>query len=317
MKRIVLDCDPGNDDALGILVAAGHPGLSLAAVTTGAGHLAADRTAHNAARMVAMLGGDLPHVAAGAAGPLVRKRLIATILDMESGLDPKRDDLPSVPFASRHSAELILEQTEREPGLTVVTTGPLTNLALALRSDHRLAARIGRIVMLGGSWGLGNKTAAAEWNILCDPEAAAIVFGAGIPCTMIPIDAAAAVQIDDELVAAVARTDTPCVAFALELLRSLRSTYRAPLFGPADAPLNDPCASLVAAEPALVQTVPAHVEIECAGRHTYGRSVIDFAGRSGPVNCDVVVRFDVAATRAAFVAALARAAQPLTRTKAA
>ncbi len=313
MRRVIHDCDPGNDDALGILVAGGHPGLSLAAVTTGAGHLAAERTARNAARVVAMLSGDQPPVAAGAAGPLVRERLIARVLDMAAGLDPERDDLPAVPLAPLDSAGLIAATAGREPGLTVVTTGPLTNLALALQRDGRLAQRLGRIVMLAGAWGLGNKTAAAEWNVLCDPEAAAIVFGAGVPITMVPIDAAASLPIDLELIGDVERLGTPCARFAAELLRSLRGTHRPAMFGPAEAPMNDPCALLVAADPALARTAPARVEVECTGRHTYGRTVVDFAGRSGPDNCEVVVGFDVAATRRAFVTALAQAGDARTR----
>ncbi len=309
MTRLVHDCDPGNDDALGILVAAGHPGLSLLAVTTGAGHLAADRTARNAAAVVAMLSGTRPPVAAGAAGPLVRERLVAQVLDMSAGLDPERTDLPVVDLSLLPSAELLRRMAADEPGLVVATTGPLTNLALALRSDPGCARNLGRIVMLGGSWGLGNKTAAAEWNILCDPEAAAIVLGAGMPVTLVPIDAAAAVTVDDALVDEVAATGT--ASFAVELLRSLRGTHRPGPFGPADAPLNDPLALLVAAEPDLARTLPARVEVELAGRHTYGRTVVDFAGRSGPPNCDVVVGFDVPATRRAFVRAVAAATGPL------
>ena len=314
MRRVIHDCDPGNDDALGILVAAGHPALSLAAVTTGAGHLAAGRTAANAAKVVAMLAGDRPPVAAGAEAPLLRERLIARVLDMEAGLDPERADLPAVPLAPLPSAGLIRAIAEREPDLTVVTTGPLTNLALALQEDDRLPQRIARIVMLAGAWGLGNKTAAAEWNVLCDPEAAAIVFGAGVPITLVPIDAAASLPIDPELIHDVDQFGTPCARFAAELLRSLRATHRPALFGPAEAPMNDPCALLVAADDTLVRTVPARVEIECTGRHTYGRSVVDFAaGRSGPNNCDVVVAFDVPATRRAFVTALAHAGDARSR----
>ncbi len=306
MLPILLDCDPGNDDALGILAAVGSPALSLQAVTTVAGHLAAERTARNAGITLAVAGATAVPVARGAENPLVRERLIAKAFDFDSALDPERPDLPAVPLAELSSAEMICATTARQaPRLTIVTTGPLTNLALALRLDPELARRVARVVTLGGAWGLGNKTAAAEWNILCDPEAAAIVFGSGIPITLLPIDSAAAVMIDDALVEAVARAATPVARFAGELLRSLRSTFRPGLFAAADMPLNDPLATLVAATPALARTVPARVDVELAGRHTYGRTVIDFAGRSDlPANCDVAIGFDVPATRAAFVAAV-------------
>ena len=306
--RIVHDCDPGNDDALAIMTALGSPEVALQVVTTGAGHLASDRTARNAAAVMAVIGDRATPVTQGAAGPLVRERLIASILDLETGLDRERPDLPAVDIApSTTSAETLANLAISMRGLTIVTTGPLTNLALALRNRIGVERGIERIVALGGAWGLGNKTAAAEWNILCDPEAAAIVFSAGLPVTLVPIDAAAQIVIDDLLVSAVESTGGFLARFAGELLRSLRSTHRPGLFGPAEAPLNDPLAILAAAAPSLTRTVSARVDIELSGRFTYGRTVVDFAGKSGLApNCDVVVEFDVPATRQAFVNALAR-----------
>ena len=305
--RTILDCDPGNDDALGILMACGHPGVKLVAVTTGAGHLAHDRTAHNAAITLHLAGScDVP-VAAGAAGPLVRERMIARVLDMESALDPIRPDLMACALDPRPACDVI--DVMATGGVTVVTTGPLTNLALALRRAPDLKQRISRIVTLGGAWGLGNKTAAAEWNILCDPEAAAAVFEAGIPITLIPIDAAAGVMISDGLIAATRAVGGPVGSFAAELLMSLVSTFRPGVLSPAAMPLNDPVAMLVAADPALAVTVPARVDVELVGRHTYGRTVIDFACRDGrPVNADVALSLNSVGIEAAFLAALTRLA---------
>ena len=306
---ILHDCDPGNDDALGILVALGSPHVSLAAVTTGAGHLAADRTARNAAITLGVAGARAIPVTRGALAPLVRERLIAGALDLGSALDPERPDLPAVAIdETRTSAETIADLASRMAGLTIVTTGPLTNLALALRNRPSIATKIARIVALGGAWGLGNKTAAAEWNVLCDPEAASIVFGARVPILLLPIDATAQVVIDDTLVEAIAALQGRASRFATELLRSLRTTFKGgDPFAASDMPLNDPLALLVAAEPALVRTTPARVDVELAGRFTYGRTVMDFAGKSGlPPNCEIAIRFDVAATRLAFVRALAR-----------
>ncbi len=305
---IILDCDPGNDDALGILAALGSPGVALHAVTTGAGHLAAERTVRNAAITLAMAGGAAAAVpvAQGAKTPLVREALIAGVLDLDRGLDADRPDLPAVEVAPASSAETIVALARRIDRLTIVTTGPLTNLALALRVWPDLAARLARIVTLGGAWGLGNKTAAAEWNVLCDPEAAAIVFGAGIPITLLPIEAAAEVLIDDPMIDAVEAAGSPVARFAGDLLRALRSTFRPGLFGPSGMPLNDPLATLVAANAALVRTARARVDVELSGRYTYGRTVVDFAGKSGLApNCDVAVGVDVPAARRAFVAAIA------------
>ncbi|PSJ64694.1 nucleoside hydrolase [Kumtagia ephedrae] len=305
---ILHDCDPGNDDALAILVAAGHAGLDLRAVTTGAGHLAWERTARNAAITVARSGRRGIPVAAGAQAPLVRERLIAGVLDLESALDPNRPDLEAVGLDRRHSAELIAE-TARKGATTIVTTGPLTNLAMALRREPELSDQIQRIVTLGGAWGLGNKTAAAEWNILCDPEAAAIVFGAGIPVTLIPVDGAANAGITPSLITSTEAIGGPVGSFAAELLRSLVSTFQPGLFGPDHMPLNDPVAPLVAADPTLARLVPARVDVELAGKFTYGRTVIDFAGRAGrPPNADVVIGLDEERVHRAFVDAIARLA---------
>ncbi len=307
---LVLDCDPGNDDALAILVAVGHAKILLQAVTTVAGHLEADRTAINAAIAIAASGARHVPVACGAAVPLVRPRLVAGILDLEAGLDAERHDRPRVDLDPRASVELIAELAMRSPGLTIACTGPLTNIALALRSHPLIASKVGRIVTLGGAWGLGNKTAAAEWNILSDPEAAQVVYESRIPITMVPIDATAQVGIDAELPKQASAVRGPAGALASELLTSLRTTHRPNFLQPGEAALNDPLAVLVASEPSLVQTMPARVDIETTGTHTYGRTVVDFHGKSGnPPNCDVVVRFHAVATRAAFLAALQQLSQ--------
>jgi inosine-uridine nucleoside N-ribohydrolase len=289
-------------------MALGHPDLDLRAVTTGAGHLAGDRTARNAAITLAIGGRRDIAVAAGAAGPLVRERMIAKVLDMETALDPERPDLDAVDLDSRHSVELIMDSV-RDGATTIVTTGPLTNLALALKRYDDLAGRIERIVTLGGSWGLGNKTAAAEWNILCDPEAASIVFNAGVPITLIPIDAAVGASISDTLIGRVQDIGGPVGAFAAELLQSLVKTFRPSVLGPEIMPLNDPVASIVAAVPGVGRTVKARLDVELDGRHSYGRTVIDFAGRSHLApNVDVVVSLNENDVHDLLVASIASVA---------
>ena len=305
MIDIIHDCDPGNDDALGILAALGHPRLNLLAVTTGAGHLAGDRTAANAAITVAAAHPRTVPVCAGAMGPLVRERLIARILDMESGLDGERIDLDRAPLDAHHSIDRIAAEANARPGLTIVATGPLTNLALALRRHPEIQGRIGRIVTLSGAWGLGTKTAAAEWNVLCDPEAAAIVYGSGIPITMIPVDASGTVPITDGLIDRVSQLKGPAASLAAELLASLVTTYRPGVLVPPAMPLHDPCAILAVAAPDIVRTVPARVDVETTPGLNYGRTVVDFADRTEkPNNCDVVIAFDVEATHATLVDAI-------------
>jgi inosine-uridine nucleoside N-ribohydrolase len=306
MIDIIHDCDPGNDDAVGILVALGDPDLNLLAVTTGAGHLASDRTARNAAITMAAAAPVSAPVAAGSTGPLIRERMIARWLDMTSGLDAERNDLEAVELDVMHSVDRLAEELRLHPGLTVVATGPLTNLALLIRRYPVEAASIGRIITLGGAWGLGTKTAAAEWNILCDPEAAAIVYGAGIPLTMVPTDSSGLVPIDDNLIGALKALPGPAAALAAELLQSLTTTFHPGILGPDKPPLFDPCAIVFAADPGIAKTVPARVDIDTTHGLNYGRTVVDFAGRAGQAsNCDVVIEFDIAATQRRLVDAIA------------
>jgi len=199
-KKIILDCDPGNDDALGIIVALGSDNLSLQAVTTGAGHLAYDRTFKNACITIAQIGSLNIPVSKGAENRLMRDRLIAKVLDLTSGLDSDRTDLNSIDPDSRNSIQLMYDIITDNPGITIVTTEPLTNLAMLFNLYPKLNSSIERIFTLAGSIGLGNKTASSEWNILCDPEAASIVFNSGVPITLIPIDTSLNVGISDKLI---------------------------------------------------------------------------------------------------------------------
>lgn len=305
---VVIDCDPANDDALAILVAAGDPAVRLLAVTAVAGHAVLEQTLHNAAVAVHEAGLSGIPVAGGCEAPLVRDQVLAGVLDLGMGLDAYDPSRPRAAVDERHAVDVLVEALEQEPGATVVATGPLTNVAVALRRHPRLRDLAGRVVTLGGAWGLGNKTAAAEFNVLCDPEAAAVVYASGLPLTVLPVDATARTRIDDALVARAAALRTRSAPFATELLASLQRTHRS---GPgplaqAEAALHDPCAVLVAAHGHLARTLRTRIDVETSGRLTYGRTVVDFAGRAGlEPNADVVVELDVDAVHTAFVAALA------------
>lgn len=310
---VILDGDPANDDALAILAAAGHEQIDLLAVTAVAGHVSVDHAAHNAAVALATAGRHDVEVAAGAETPLVREQIFAQVLDLDHGLDRRRDDLPAVEISDRHGVDVIIDAARTHPGATLVATGPLTNVALALQKDPAALRALDRVVVLGGAWGLGNKSAAAEFNILCDPEAAAAVLEGGLPLTLVPVDATAAVPIDTSLVARIEDLDTPVARFAAELLTSLRSTHRpgpGPLGAVATAPLHDPTALLVAVDPTLVvEALDVRVDVETAGEHTYGRTVIDFGGKSPrPANARVVTSLDAAAVHTTFVHSVAQLA---------
>src|SRR2546429_2883566 len=189
MKKIILDCDPGHDDAMAILLAHGNPEIELVATPTVAGNQTLDKTSLNARRVCTVAGiRDVP-VAAGCDRPLIRKLKTAAYIHGESGLDGPSFGEPTVPLDPRHAVDVITEALMHSSGdITLVPTGPLTNIAMAVRKDPRIVEKVQEIILMGGAYTRGNTTPAAEFNIAADPEAAAIGFTAGWPLTMVGLD---------------------------------------------------------------------------------------------------------------------------------
>ena len=183
---VIIDCDPGHDDALAILLAARH--LDVRAVTAVHGNAPLHRTHANARRVLEL--GGLTHipVAAGCAGPLVREARFAPEVHGESGLGGVDLPEPTMPLADAHATDVIIELSRSVPDLGVLAIGPLTNVATALRRDPTLASRVTRFSIRGGSLTWGNATPAAEFNIWADPEAAHVVFTSGVPITMVGLN---------------------------------------------------------------------------------------------------------------------------------
>src|SRR5215469_1514400 len=186
---IILDCDPGIDDALAIAYAAGHPAIELAGITTVAGNVGLAKTTANALAVASFIGSPGVPVTAGCAAPLLSQSREAGHVHVESGLGGAVLPAPGRQAADGHAVDFIVSAIAAAPGeITLVATGPLTNIALALRREPRLAQWVRDFVIMGGSAGRGNVTPAAEFNIWADPEAAAIVFGAGWTVRMIGLD---------------------------------------------------------------------------------------------------------------------------------
>ena len=219
-EKIILDCDPGHDDAIAMLLAHGNPDIDLIAVTTVAGNQTLEKVTHNA-RSVARVAGitGIPF-AAGCRRPLVRTVEIAGDIHGESGLDGPRLPEPTVPLDPRHAVDLIIDEVmSREPGtVTLVPTGSLTNIALAARKEPRLAERVKRVVLMGGGYHLGNWTATAEFNILVDPEAAHIVFNEPWELIMVGLDLTHQALATPEVMERVAALGTGPSTFVCELI---------------------------------------------------------------------------------------------------
>jgi len=289
---IILDVDPGHDDAVAIMLACGAPELELLAVTTVAGNVPLEKTTNNALRILSLIGRpDIP-VAAGAFAPLVRPLRTAEDIHGESGLEGPEIPAPSSEPDGRGATRLMAETVRESPEpMTLVPVGPLTNVALFLREHPELKERVAHISLMGGSIGLGNTTPAAEFNVYTDPEAAREVFECGLPITMSGLDVthrAGAGPAERERLHSLGRVG----AVVAELLEYFAGTYER-IYGFDAPPLHDPVAVAAVIEPALLETRPMRVDVECESELTRGETVCDFYGVMGkPPNAEVGVKLD-------------------------
>jgi purine nucleosidase len=288
VTRVILDCDPGHDDAVAILLALANPAIDLVALTTVAGNQTLARTTENARRVLALARRDDVPVAAGADRPLVRELVVAHDIHGASGLDGAELPEPVVPVDPRGAVRLILD--ELTPDTVLVATGPLTNVAAALASG----ARPREIVWMGGAIALGNVTPAAEFNAFVDPEAAAAVVASGIPLTIVPLDLTHQICATPGVQQRIAALGTPLATAVLGLLRFFESTYR-DVFGMPHPPVHDPATIAWLIDPDLFGGDRRHVAIETEGRHTVGMTVVDVHGKLGlEPNAFVLTRVDAA-----------------------
>jgi len=308
-QKIIIDCDPGIDDALALVLAHGDPGLEVCGITTVAGNVGLDRTTANALRVRDFIGmRDVP-VVPGSAGPLLRPVLDARHVHGASGLAGVRLPEPASAAAAGHAVDYLIETISAAPGeITLVATGPLTNVALAVRREPLLVERVRDFVIMGGSAGRGNVTPAAEFNVAADPEAAAIVFGAGWTVTMVGLD----VTLQARATTAVRGRMRGLGRLADDLLLPSLAGYRgvdaagtsnpgqpggtAGSDGPhdrGDPAVHDVCAVARVARPGLISCAPARVQVETAGRLTAGMTVTDFAAPPAEFNALVATGIDV------------------------
>ncbi|MFK0018035.1 nucleoside hydrolase [Streptomyces sp. NPDC090798] len=288
-KKIIIDCDPGLDDAIAILLAAGNPDVEIVALTTVAGNQTIEKVTLNARQVCTLAGLRGVPVAAGAGGPLVRDQTLAAEIHGETGMDGPAFIPPAMEADPRHAVDLIIETVLAHPGeITLVPTAPLTNIALALRREPRIAELVKEVVLMGGSYTRGNITPAAEFNIHADPEAAAVVFSAGWPLTMVGLDLTAQAAATPELLSRIGALGTPVSRFVVDLLDHYNANV-GKVHG-AMATIHDACAVGRAIDPSLMEVTPAHVEVELRGTATYGMTVTDFRGRSGPANTSVATK---------------------------
>ncbi|WP_052418118.1 nucleoside hydrolase [Pseudooceanicola atlanticus] len=292
-RRIIIDTDPGQDDALAILLAlAAEPGVEVAGITTVAGNVGVAQTTINALRVCQLAGRDDVAVHAGCAAPLMRPLHTAEFICGADGLAGMALPAPRRAANPGHAVSFLVDtiMTSAET-VTLCALGPLTNIAMALRMEPAIADRIDRLVIMGGARDLGNITAAAEFNTFVDPHAAAIVFDAGLPITLFPLSATyQAVATPDRLTGFDAKA--PIQAQILSMLRRERPGG-ASLGGADGHPMHDPCVIAWLLWPDLFEGRDCRVDVEVTEGPTVGRTTIDWWGRSGaPANAHVVDRID-------------------------
>ena len=283
--RIIIDCDPGHDDALAIMLALASPEVELLGVTTTHGNQTLEKTTANALRVLEFVGrGDVP-VAAGADRPLKRELYTAEYVHGETGLDGP--DLPPAqgsPIA-QHPIEFLVEHVQ--PGVVLVPTGPLTNIALALERG----AKPERIVLMGGAIGEGNVTPAAEFNIWADPEAAARVFESGFDVTMVGLDVTHQALFTAEHVARVREAGR--VGRMVAELFEFYGIFHRQTYGWPGSPVHDAVAVAHVIRRDLLETVHCGVKVDTGGELSRGRTNVDRWGRMGwEPNAHVAVDID-------------------------
>jgi purine nucleosidase len=257
--RIILDCDPGHDDTMAILLAAGCPDIDLVAITTVAGNQTLEKVTLNARRVCTVAGLHQTPIYAGCDRPLLRPAITAGHIHGESGLDGPQFGEPTVGVQAEHAVDYLVGTLMAcGQDITLVPTGPLTNIAAALIREPAIAARTREVVLMGGAYTRGNVTPAAEFNILADPEAAAIVFSAGWPVTMVGLDLTHQAGAPQRVLDAFRAMGTP-----------------------------------VGARPGLITVREAFVTVETKGEWSAGMTVTDFDGRLGhPPNSKVATTLD-------------------------
>jgi purine nucleosidase len=275
-EKIILDCDPGHDDAVAILLAHGSPEIELLAVTTVVGNQTLPKVTRNALAVGTIAGITGVPFAAGADRPLLRVVETAGDIHGESGMDGPELPEPTIELDPRHAVDLIIDTVmAHEPGtVTLVPTGGLTNIALAARKEPRIVERVKKVVLMGGGVHVGNWSPVAEFNIVIDPEAAQIVFSAGWPVVMVGLDLTHQALATPAVADAIAAVGTGPARFVGELLDFFGEAYR-DVQGFDSPPVHDPCAVAHVIDPTIVRAVPMPIGIETTGTLTLGMTVAD------------------------------------------
>jgi len=277
-RPIIIDCDPGQDDAVALFLALSSPEeFDILGITTVAGNVPLELTERNARMMCDIAGRKNLRVFAGCARPMVRDPITAEYIHGDTGIDGIDVFEPETPLQKQHAVDFIIETLLRyKVPVTLIPTGPLTNIATAMVQEPKIIERIGEIVIMGGAMREGgNRTPSAEFNIMVDPHAADVVLNCGRPITLLGLDVTHKVLSTRERVAKIAALKNP-VADATVGMLSFFHRYDTKKYGSEGTPLHDPCTVAYLLRPALFETKMCNVSVETESELTIGHTAVDF-----------------------------------------
>lgn len=294
-RPLIIDTDPGQDDAVALLVAMASPEFDLLGITAVAGNVGLDLTEKNARKICELAGRTDVPVFAGCRRPMVRPLRTAEEVHGASGLDGPDLPEPTMPLQPVHAVDWLVDtlMAAEDHSVTLCPVGPLTNVAMALVKEPAIATKVREIVLMGGGFFEGgNTTPAAEFNIYVDPHAAHVVFTSGVPLTMIPLDATHSALMTREWIAGLRSLGTPVGVATAEMLE-FYERFDMDRYGTHGGPLHDPCTIVYLLRPELFETRHCHVAVEIASETTMGMTVVDWWDATGvPPNCNVARRID-------------------------
>ena len=291
-RKIILDCDPGHDDAIALMMSAKHPSLELLGVTIVAGNQTLEKTLVNGLNVCQKLGLSVP-VYAGMKRPIMRQQIVAADIHGESGLDgPVFDPLTKKPESEHAVSYLIRTLMASEGDITLAAVGPLSNVAVAMRMEPGIVSKIREIVLMGGAYGTGNVTPSAEFNIYADPEAARVVFTSGVPIVMMGLDLTNQTVCTADVIERMRNTGNRAGALFADIMSFTLKT-QAEVYGLAGGPVHDATCIGYLIDPGCITTKDMYVEIDVNEGPCYGRTVCDELGITGKTpNAKVGTRID-------------------------
>lgn len=295
MKKVIVDCDPGHDDAVAILLA--HKLLELQAITTVAGNTGLANTTRNALSLVELMGVDIP-VHSGAYQAIAGATQHAQHVHGATGFGGTELPEPSTDVASEDAVTFLVEQSRELDDLWIVAIGPLTNIAMAIEEYPAIVNRLGGLAIMGGSTGSGNSTSTAEFNVWADPEAAKTVFSSGLNPIVCGLNLTQQFLTDDEFVDTLRESGKAVPGLIADLYAYMHERM-VDLIGERRAALHDPCAVLTLSHPELFEFADMYVDVETKGEITRGMTVFDQRRslHKPEPNCRVATKINAAAAR--------------------